>query len=204
MANISFDPSVMTGAQNAFLQNTQGWIQGLTQDDYTSRAWLKAGVVLSSVTQPVWGGMGIIIDTPANLTTAAVQGNGVSLASTSSINGFTVFDQAINMIQTPGNTVPVSVAGQSVAFYTFGTNARIPLPLASGVISSLEGADIVQTIYWDTTNFNLTLTSSASTVALPSSVKVLNINANSKAVSYNSGTGAVTWLEGQDMALISL
>ena len=199
-ANVSFNPALMTGAQNAFLLETQGWIQGITQDDPVSRMYLTSGILDSGISQIVWGGMGIIYNT-AQLATDNRQGPDIKLATSSSISGFTVFDQAISMTQTPGNTVPTAVAGQSIAFYTFGSKARIPLPLASGVISNLEGVVPTTQLYWDATNFNITTTSSGN-VALPAGVLLLAVNANSKVVSYSGGVAS--WLEGQDACLIQL
>lgn len=201
--NISFNPSLMTAAQNTFLLETQGWIQGLTQDDPVSRMHLLAGIVASTVTQPVWGGMGIAANT-AELATDNRQGPSIALASTTQINGFTVFDQAINMIQTPGNTAPVSVAGQSVAFYLFGSKARIPLPLDSGVITNLENVSASTPLFYDTATFSITNVSSSSTIALPATTQLLAVNANSKMVAYNSTTGAVSWLAGQSACLLQL
>lgn len=199
-ANVSFNPALMTSAQNTFLLETQGWIQGITQDDPVSRMYLTSGILDSGISQIVWGGMGIIYNT-AQLATDNRQGPDIKLATSSSISGFTVFDQAISMTQTPGNTVPTAVAGQSIAFYTFGSKARIPLPLASGVISNLEGVVPTTQLYWDPTNFNIT-TTSTNNVALPAGVLLLAVNANSKVVSYSGGVAS--WLEGQDACLIQL
>lgn len=201
--NISFNPSLMTAPQNTFLTESQGYVQGLTQDDPVARMYLSAGTVGSGVTVPVWGGFGVAVNV-GGLSTSGQATQTVTDATTSQINGFTVFDQAINMTQVPGNSVPVAMAGQSVAYYPFGSNARIPLPVASGVFAALETDPIGTQLYWDTTAFNITTTSSGSTVALPTSVRVLAVDQNSRTVSYNSGTGAVTWLEGQDVAVIMI
>ncbi len=204
MSDISFNPSLMTAAQNTFLLQTQGWVQGLTQDDPVSRMHLLSGIVAAAVTQPIWGGLGVTVEN-AGVSNDNRQGQSVSPASTTEIQGFTVFDQAINMIQVPGNTVPVSVAGQSVAIYLFGSKARVPVPLDSGALSALESAVTNVTLYWDTVNFALTNASGTNTIELPSTVQLLALNAaNSKIVSYNSTTGAVSWLENQPAALIQL
>ncbi|MGC9271249.1 hypothetical protein [Acidiphilium sp.] len=205
MANISFNPALMTAPQNTFLLETQGYMQGLTQQDWASRAWLEAGIVGSTVTMPIWGGMGILIDTSDAAITDNRQGSVIQPASTTQLNGFTVFDQAINMIQTPGNNVAIATAGQSVAFYSFGTNARIPVPILSGGLSDFEGVSRNTPLYWDTVNFWLTTVSTANTVALPATTKLMSVNAaNSKIVSYNSTTGAVNWLAGQACAVIAI
>ena len=207
MANISFNPSLMTAPQNSFQLQTEGVIQGLAQDDWVTREWLLAALVASTVTIPIWGGMGVLLNNASP--SPSGQGGGpvpvAAPASTTQINGFTVFDQAINMIQTPGNTVAVAVANQNVAVYQFGSKARIPLPLASGVLASLEGASVNESpIYWDTANYNLTLTSSSSTVELPTTVKIWGLSDSARVVSYNSTTGAVTWTTNQDAAVLIL
>ncbi|MGC9216182.1 hypothetical protein [Acidithiobacillus sp.] len=204
MANVSFNPALMTQPQNSFQLETQGFIQGLTQDDPVSRMHLLTGIVLAAVTQPVWGGMGVTLATP-ELATDNRQGLGIGLATADAINGFTVFDQGINFIQTPGNTVPTVQAGMNAPVYAFGSKARVAVPLASGVLSSLAGVSIGTTpLYWDTANFNLTLTSSTTTIALPADVNILAVSENSRTISYNSTTGAVTWLGNQAAALLVL
>ncbi|OYV52336.1 MAG: hypothetical protein B7X10_00115 [Burkholderiales bacterium 21-58-4] len=203
MANISFNPALTTQPQSSFQLETQGYIQGISQDDPTSRMWLSAGQVASGVTQPVWGGMGVTVSV-GGLNSNGQNLTQLGLATTTEIQGFTVFDQAINMQIIPGNSVPTVVAGQSAAYYLFGSNARVPVPVASGSLTALETAYTNATLYWDTSAMNLTTTSSGTTVALPSSVQVLAVDSNSKAVSYNSGTGAVTWTYGQNVALIKL
>lgn len=201
---IAFNPSLMTAPQDSFLLETQRFIQGLTQDDPVSRMHLLAASVASNVTQPVWGGIGVSIAT-GSLTNNNPMLNSVAPASTTAIQGFTVFDQGIEYIQVPGNTVPTVSAGQSVPVYAFGSKARIPVPIASGVLDSLEEVSIFTSpLYWDTENFNLTLTSSSSTIELPSQVGVLAVNDTSRTISYDSTTQAVTWLEGQAAALLVL
>ena len=201
--NISFNPALMTSAENTFLLETQGYVQGLTQDDPTSRMWLLSGTVGPAVTQPVWGGMAVAANVGGSGFSGMPAANIVP-ATTTQINGFTVFDQAINMIQTPGNTVPISTAGQSVAYYTFGSNARIPLPVASAVFTALSTGEINVPLYWDTVALNITTATSGNTIALPATTQVLAVDTNSRGINYNSTTGAVTWVAGQNMALVKI
>ncbi len=203
MANVSFNPGLMTGAQNTFFVDTQGYIQGLTLQDWVSRGHLESGNVASGVTQPIWGGMGILVDTNDAAANNNRMGPSISPASTTQINGFTVFDQNIAMVQTPGNTAPIVTS--SVAFYRFTSKARVPLPIAAGTLADFENVNIDTPLYWDTANYCLTTTSSSTTVALPSTVSLWSVNpANSKVVSYDSTTGAVSWSYGQPAAVIVL
>lgn len=201
---IAFNPALMTAPQNSFLLQTQRFIQGLTQDDPISRMHLLSAQVSNAVAQPIWGGLGITLAT-GELSSNNAQIPVAGLATTTSIEGFTVYDQGINFIQVPGSSAPTVVGGQNVPVYAFGSKARIPLPLASGVLTSLEGGSIfTNPLYWDTVAFNITLTSNANTVALPAGVGVLAVNDNSRTISYDSTTQAVSWLEAQAAALLVL
>lgn len=202
MANISFNPAATTNPSNTFSLDTRGWIQGMTQDDWASRSHLLSGVVDSGVTQPMWGGMAVAIQTQSAGATA--QNNDlIKLATTGTgVQGFTVFDQASNMIQIPGNSVPTAVAGANMAYYLIGSEARIPMPIDPSVLASLEGVSVDTAVYWDPTNLWVT-TTSTSNVAL-TGVKVLAVNTNSKSVNYNAGTSAVTWQSGSSYPLALL
>lgn len=190
MANITFNPSVTSAPQNSFLQQTTGYVQGAFMDDPSSRLYLSSGLIASSVTQPFWGGMAIEELVPT--ADANQQGSSIALAAnTAAVTGFSVFNQAYNWILTPGNTVPVGAAGMTAMFFRLGSNARIVVQADATLAAAVEGNPINQQVEWDFTNQKL-IPFAAN--ALP--VKVLSIETNSKIVSYNSGTGAVTWTTG--------
>ena len=198
MSTVSFNPALMTQPQNSFiLQTNDRWFQGLTKDDWASRAWLRSGIIGGTLS--LWGGIGVAVNTPSASGNNRT-GDQITPATTTQLNGFTVYDQGINAIQTPGSQVPVWPVGFNVPYYLFGSNARVPVPLASGVLASLEGADISGTFYWDTANYNLTLTSSSSTIALPASVRVLEVSENCRMVLNTSGV--LSWSDPSDAALI--
>ena len=198
MSTVSFNPALMTQPQNSFiLQTNNRWIQGLTKDDWVSRGWLRSGIITGTLS--LWGAMGVAVNTPSSSGNNRT-GDQVAPATTTQLNGFTVYDQGINSIQTPGSQVPTWPVVFNVPYYIFGSNARIPVPLASGVLASLEGVDISGTFYWDTANYNLTLTSSSTTIALPSSVRVLEVSDNCRMVLNTSGT--LSWSDPSDAALI--
>ncbi len=202
MANISFNPSLATSPQNTFLLDTQGLIQGMTMDDPVSRMHLKAGIIASSVTQPVWGGLAVTAQT-----NGLADGNSLNVLSVpgtgGTVQGFTVFDQSINLIQIPGNSVPTVVAGNNIGFYLIGSKARVPVPIDSGTVADFENVNVDTPLFWDTATNALTTVSGGATIAL-TGVLVDSVHSNSKTVSYNSTTGAVTWLYGQYAAVIIL
>jgi hypothetical protein len=199
---VSFNPQLTTSPSNTFLQSTEGYVQGATFDDTSSRMWLTSGVVASSVTQPVWGGMAI---TEEVATVNANQlGNSLVLASAAgNVTGFTVFDQAHNMIIVPGNTVQQSVAGMTINYYRFGSNIRIAVGVLGSIVATLDSGAINQTLYWDPALQQLTASGTSGAFALPATTKILSLNSTSKTISYNSGTGALTWTTG-NAAMIQL
>ena len=198
--NISFNPSLTLNGTNTFQKETQGWIQGAVWDDPVARMWLLSGTIDSAVTQPIWGGMAITESVPA-ATTNNRSGSVLSIASdNSTVTGFTVFTQVNNAIIVPGNTVPVVVAGQSMAFFRFGSNIRIPVKVNATLAPTLNGGAVNQQVSWDFTNQEL-IAYSSGVGAL--ACKVLAVNDNSKYVVYDSGTGSVTWDYGY-VALIQI
>jgi hypothetical protein len=185
---ISFNPQLTTSPSNNFLQTTEGYVQGTTFDDSSSRMWLLSGLIASSVTQPVWGGMAVTENV------ATVNNNG--LGNSLNVTGMTVFDQSHNMIIVPGNTVQQAFAGMTINFYRFGSNARIAVSVLASLVATLDSGAINQTLYWDPALFQLTASGTSGAFALPSTTKIISLNSNSKIVSYNSGTGATTWTTG--------
>lgn len=190
MANVSFDPALTTAPQNSFQQATRGYVQGAFVDDPSSRMYLQSAKIASTVTQPMWGGMAVEELVPT--ADANQQGSDVQIAAnTAAITGFSVFNQGYNGIITPGNNVPQYVAGMTLMLFRLGSNARIQVQADSTLAAAIEGNPINQQVEWDFTNQKL-IPFAAN--ALP--VKVLSIETNSKIVSYNSGTGALTWTTG--------
>ncbi|MDE3023898.1 MAG: hypothetical protein KGI54_18935, partial [Pseudomonadota bacterium] len=105
MATISWNPQLTNAPQNSFLTETEGYVQGGAWDDPSARLWLAEGTVASSVTQPIWGGRAIgelVSAINANATGPSIE----LAAANTDVTGFTVFNQAHNMIITPGATVP--------------------------------------------------------------------------------------------------
>ena len=191
---ISFNPQATTCPGSSFLQSTMGYVQGSFLDDPTSRMYLAAAQVASTVTQPVWGAMAITEGVALDSTSGGQVGGGLTLATNSaSTTGFTVFNQAANGIIVPGNTVQQYTAGMTISFFRLGSNARIVVQVDPSVVASLDAGAINQQVSWDYTNQKL-VAFNATPGALP--CKVLSVNTNSKIVSYNAGTGALTWTAG--------
>lgn len=192
---VSFNPQLTTSPSNTFLQSTEGYVQGTTLDDTSARMWLLSGVVAASVTQPVWGGMAITEEV-ATVNNNAL-GNSLVLASAvGNVTGFTVFDQAHNMIIMPGNSVQQSVAGMTAHYFRFGSNIRIAVGVLNTLVATLDSGAINQALFWDPALQQLTATGTSGAFALPATTKILSLNSNSKTINFNSGTGALTWTTG--------
>lgn len=187
---ISFNPQLTTSPLNTFQVETEGYVQGSYFDDPSTRQWLLAGQLASTVAQPIWGGMSI--SEMVNAPNTNQGGNTLELAAAyASLTGFTVSNQANNMVIVPGNSAQIAVAGMSMNYFRLGSNARIQVLCDSTLAAALDAGLTNQQVSWDFTNQKLI---AFSTTALP--VKVLSVNTNSKVISYNSGTGAVSWVAG--------
>jgi len=108
------------------------------------------------------------------------------------------------MVIAPGNNVPLAGVGNYVGFFRLQTQQRLTVQCDPALVAALVASDgtiTSQALYWDVTNYRITLTTSGGNFALPTSTRLLSVNTNSKVVAYNSGTGAVTWTAG-DAAII--
>lgn len=191
---VSFNPQLTTSPSVSFLPSTEGYVQGSFLDDTTSRMYLSAAQIASSVTQPVWGAMAITEGTGLDSSVGGTVGGGLTLATNAATTtGFTVFNQANNGVIVPGNSVQQYVAGMTISFFRLGSNARIAVQLDPTILSSLDAGAVNQQVSWDYTNQKL-VAFNATPGALP--CKVLSVNSNSKIVNYKSGTGALTWTTG--------
>ncbi|MEK7916633.1 hypothetical protein AAB988_29485 [Burkholderia contaminans] len=190
--SISFNPMLTGSPTGTFRLDTEGYVQGAFMDDPASNPWLASGLIATTVTQPVWGGMAI------TESVAAPNQNGlgnplVLAANNAGVTGFTVINRSYNAILTPGNNVPQLSAGMTAMFFRTGSNARIAVQCDATLAANLDNGTIIQQVSWDFTNQKL-ITYSSGVGAL--ACKVLSVNTNSKIVSYNSGTGALTWTQG--------
>ena len=160
VANVPYSPFATTNSPGSFNVDSTGLVIGMAYDDPTSRNWLAGGVLATSETLPMWGGVAIseavpglaggpVIPLGPFVTRAA------SLTSTTNpLDGFSVYGQAHHMIASPSSQAPVSVGGQGVHFYRMGTRARIAVT-CSASLASLRGQSILNQVSWDFVNQQL-------------------------------------------------
>ena len=198
MSTISFNPSATTSPQGTFAAQTQGYIQGMFLPDATARNQLLSGIVNSTVTQPVWGGMAL--EEIVNAAGSNLAGNTLDLAAANAnVTGFSVFNRAPNMIVSSGNSVPVSGSGMTLNYFRLGSNARIVVLCTSALITAVVSNGTNTQVSWDFTNQQL-IPYSVGIGALP--VKVLGVDSNSKVVTYSGGVA--TWSQPGNVAIIQI
>lgn len=205
MAGITIQPYATNQPQDSFLLQTQGYVQGMILDDPVARMELAQGMLISTASTPLWGG--VPVTELINLTGSGSEGLGPTIeAATSQANctGFCTYTQMMSGVIVPGATAPLYGAGTSTGFFRLGSNARLVVACDPALISTLTGSDGAinsQALYWDTTNYRITLTTS-SNWALPTSVRLVSVNTNSKIITYSSGTGLASWSNGDAAVLL--
>jgi hypothetical protein len=204
MANITINPVQTTNAAGSFYASSTGYVQGVLLDDPVTRFKLNQGIVGLAVTTPMWGGEGITesLWTPGATGESDAIGSVLTLATAqANLTGFTVFNQATAMVQSPQSPAPLAAAGMGVDFVRFGSGARIAVAISNANALALEGGAINVALYWDYTN-QVLLTSPGGTAI---AAKLVDVNVgNSQIVSYNSGTGFATWNRTGSTAVIEI
>ena len=199
---------VTTVAGGLFNTNSNGFTQGDALDDPAVKFFLAGGVLSTSATSPLWGGVPIteLIPTLQNgyysqpqPGTDSLGGTIIQATTASAPTGIAVYNQAFGGITTPQSTAPLFSPGMSVNFYRFGSGARIPLVCDSTIVG-LDGSSVVETVYWNYSTNQLTATQPTGQAAFP--VKILKVSTSgNKSVSYNSGTGNANWITTDTLAL---
>ena len=154
-------PSLTTSGQGLFNgASSNGLIQGQTFPDPSTRNVLRSGIVSQSETIPMWGGVGVYADispissTGPNSVLGQVLGRANSLSGSTALVGFTVFDQAYNLVSDPNSPVGTAGSGQSINYYPLGSRARIAVACDPSLIS-LRGGLINAQVSWDFTSQQL-------------------------------------------------
>jgi hypothetical protein len=199
--SISFNPYATNQPQNTFLLQTQGYVQGTAYDDPTARMELAGGVLASSETLVMWGG--VPISEQINVAGAGADSLGPQVkrgTTQANITGWSVYNQASSMVITPGQTAPVTGTGSYVAFFRYGSNIRIAVQVDPALVAALQSSDTVinaESLQWDTVLFRVTVASPSGFIALPASTRLLSVNSNSKIITTGTnGVAPIAWASG--------
>lgn len=199
--SVSINPYATNQPQNTFLLQTQGYVQGTAYDDPTARMELAGGVLASTETLVMWGG--VPINELVNVAGSGSDGLGpVVKRSTSqaTVTGWSVYNQASSMVIVPGQSAPVTGTGSYVAFFRSGSNIRIAVPVDAALAATLAGGGLSITgnaLFWSVSNFNVTLVTTGGNFALPTSTRLLSVNTNSKIITTGAaGIAPIAWGSG--------
>lgn len=199
---ITINPQQMTNAPNTFTINTYGGFQGMFVDDPAIRNELISALVAPSQSTPIAAGYGITEFLPTAGQEADSIGSVVTIAtSQANLTGFTVWNQAHAMINSPQSPVPLASPGNgstgpggAVSIFRLGSGARLWVQCASTVATAFAGVAVNTVAYWDYTN-QLLLSSPGGTAI---AVKVLKVDTAGRSqviqsASAISSTGLGTW-----------
>lgn len=157
--SINFNPVLTTVAAGSFNTSSAGFIQGTALNDPAVRNALCGGVLASTETLPMWGGVGICENIPGatgaplnNLGGVIARATKISTTSAAgALTGFSVFDQNHSAINFPQSEVPLSNNGMQVNYYRFNSGARIAVACDPALVS-LDGTPVTSQVSWDFTS----------------------------------------------------
>jgi hypothetical protein len=148
MAGITINPIITSNAAGSFSASSDGVVAGTYYADPSVRFLLSQGTI-GATTGVMYGGMAISEIIPA---ASVIPGqspfNILPSTSVATIQGWSVFDQAHALINTPESTVPTGFYGMSISYFRTGSNARIAVACAPSLVS-LDGGLITQQVSWD-------------------------------------------------------
>ena len=145
-------PSQTTAGQGLFNgASSTGLIQGQAFPDPATRNALQSGIVSQTETLPFFGGLAITAAISPISAGGPKQPLGPVLkraTSLATLTGFSVFDQAYNLVSDPSNPVGTAGSGQSMNFYAMGSRARIAVACSPALVSLL-GSQVNAPVSWD-------------------------------------------------------
>ena len=205
-ANVTFQPYAQTGGNNGlFNAQSTGVRQGTAYADPSTRYRLRAGILNSTETLPMWGGVGIYAFVPGGsagtvgspgvpkYALGALVGRATALTGTYKLAGFSVFDEAYGMITSPQSPVPLAGEYNQVNYYPLGSLARIAVECDPALVD-LRGTNTLAQVSWDFTNQLLvpylgTLTISSATYNSTTGLVTLTM---ASAVTFDAGDSITT------------
>jgi len=182
MSGININPMPTSNAASTFGVDWDGGFQGVAQPDPAARYALRNGILSSSETLPMWGGVAINELLPG-LSGGAVPQMGSVIQSASAVGsnttGFVVFDQAYGGVSTPQSPVPFFSGNMTVAFYRLGSGARVWLPCSANIGLTGGVSAFKSQVSWDPINRQL----------VPYTAAFAAMATATSATTYNSTTG---------------
>lgn len=191
VANIPYNPLPTSNALGSFNISSVGGVQGTFYDDPAVRYQLAGGYLAEAETIPMWGGVGVYENIAGSAggpqdELGSQVGRATALTGSTALAGFSVFNQAEAMVQTPESPVPLAPSYGQVNFFRLGSNARIKVACDPNLVD-LQGNPTTTDVSWDFENQMLvpytTATINAGTLVTAATVS---------SGTYNPVTGLVT------------
>jgi hypothetical protein len=149
--SITYNPMVTSNAAGSFSVYSDGYTVGVMMDDPAVRYAIAGGVLNTTETLPMWGGVLLYVNIPgASGATVTELGPPVGRATAAPSAGFafSLFNQAHAMIQTAQSNVPAAGVGMSVNFIRSGSGARVAVA-CDPALASDEGSTETTQFSWD-------------------------------------------------------
>jgi hypothetical protein len=198
-----------TTASSSFLLNSDGFVVGTLYGKNFDRYEVEGGVVISSASNPIWGGQPLT-NTVATPSTRGSSGEGeiLTLAATTGANiqSWCVFDQASAGVITPFSNVPLYYANQSANFVRVGSGAMIVLPINPTAVATLAGGLANVALFWDFTNNRVDTSGTGQLLtATGQPYQIVALNQNSKTVTFAAGPPiTANWAAGGSVIIVRI
>ncbi len=163
-AQVTFNPYLQSsGNSGLFSTSSDGLRQGTAYPDPSTRFRLRTGILASTETLPMWGGVGVYANVPGatgqpNVNLGPVIGRATALTGATALAGFSTYDQAYGMITSPQSPAPLIGSGGQVMWYPMGSLVRLAVQCDPALIN-LRGGPIggqywpaPNLVSWDFTN----------------------------------------------------
>lgn len=160
MTGITINPNLTKNAAGSFGVTWDGLMQGCAWPDPNIRNQLAGGILATTETLPMWGGVGVYLNVPSPQGSPATtpdpilgptvgRATNVTAATAKTLLGFSVFDQNYSAINTPQSPVPLVASGGQVNFYRLGSGARVAVKCSPELFAALEGLIETTLVSWD-------------------------------------------------------
>lgn len=143
-----------------FSVTEDGFVQGVVMDDPAVRFALAGGILATSETVPMWGGVGIYANVPslaanqplASLGPQVGRATGLTKSSSKGLIGFSTYNQATAALTSPQSPAPTMGSNMTVPYFPLGSGARIAVACDPSLAASLQGGSLGQQVSWDFNN----------------------------------------------------
>lgn len=138
-----------TNFPGTFFVQSDGFIQGMAEDNVATRYLLSQGVLGPNELLPMFGGVAVTESIQTSVNNDSLGSVITRATSAAAITGFAVFDQSHAAPISAFSNVPLIGSNDSVMYYRLGSNAKIAVAIAPEVAGTLQGGAITQPVTWD-------------------------------------------------------